>query len=185
MNKRKKPDYSKKKKGIDTDAIILQNRIVFIYDEITSELALDVNKELMALDILSNDPITVIINSCGGSCEAGLSIMDTIKRVSSTVITLINGSAYSMGVHIALAGDVRWATPTSTWMNHDVEDFVWNTSQKIHDRAKFLDRFTQIFINQMKEKTKLSPKELAKAKNGELWFIGDELKEKGIVDAIV
>lgn len=175
----------KKKKGIDINSIILANRIVFIYDEITDELALNVNKELIALDILSRSPITLIINTSGGSCEAGLSIMDTIKRVSSPVITFINGSAYSMGVHIALAGNIRWATESSTWMNHDLSDYIWDTSQKIHDRSKYLDKFVQIFINQMKERTNLTSKELAKAKNGELWFIGNELKEKGIVDEIV
>jgi len=177
--------YNKKKKGIDTDNILLENRIVFIYDDITDELALNINKELMALDIISHKPITVILNTNGGSCSAGISIIDTIKRTSSPIITFINGGVCSMGVHIALSGDIRWATNISTWMNHDMSDYIWDTVQKLEDRAKFMKKYSQIFIDQMKEKTNLTSKELRKAKNGELWFIGEELKEKGIVDEIV
>jgi len=177
--------HSKKKKGIDTDAIILENRIVFIYNDITDELALNVIKELIALDIISHKPITIMMNTQGGSCESGLAIIDTIQRVESKVITFINGMVCSMGTHIALAGDIRWATKHSSWMNHDLSDYIWDTSQKIKDRAVFLEKYSNIFVNQMKAKTKLTSKDFKKAKNSELWLIGDELLEKGIVDAII
>jgi len=182
----RKKDSIKKKSGVDVDSIILENRIVFVYEDVSSELALDVNKELIALDVMSpGTPITMMLNTNGGSCEAGVSIMDTIERVKSPVITFINGGVCSMGVHIALAGDVRWATAKSVWMNHDMSDYIWDTVQKLQDRAKFMGRYSKIFSGQMRERTKLTLKEIEKAKNGELWFIGKELLEKGIVDEIV
>lgn len=108
---------------MDIESILfVQNRMVFIDDVIDDSLASNVTKQLMYLASVSNEDITLVINSPGGSVTAGLSIYDTMSGVSCDVSTLCLGMAASMGAFLLAAGTKgkRYATPNSEVMIHQV-----------------------------------------------------------------
>lgn len=69
-----------------------------------------------------NLPITVYINSGGGSVGAGLAMMEMIYKVRRdygvVVNTVVTGYAYSMGAIVLQAGDKRSMGEFSTLMLH-------------------------------------------------------------------
>lgn len=108
---------------MDIESILfMQNRMVFITDVIDDSLASNIIKQLIYLASVSNEDITVVINSPGGSVTAGLAIYDTMSGISCDVSTVCLGMAASMGAFLLAAGTKgkRYATPNSEVMIHQV-----------------------------------------------------------------
>lgn len=108
---------------MDIESILfMQNRMVFITDVIDDVLASNIIKQLIYLASVSNEDITVVINSPGGSVTAGMAIYDTMSGISCDVSTVCLGMAASMGAFLLAAGTKgkRYATPNSEVMIHQV-----------------------------------------------------------------
>ena len=77
---------------------------------------------MIYLASVSNEDITVVINSPGGSVTAGMAIYDTMTGISCDVATVCLGMAASMGAFLLAAGTKgkRYATPNSEVMIHQV-----------------------------------------------------------------
>ena len=108
---------------MDIESILfMQNRMVFIDDVIDDSLASNIIKQLIYLASVSNDDITMVINSPGGSVTAGMAIYDTMSGISCDVSTICLGMAASMGAFLLAAGTKgkRYATPNSEVMIHQV-----------------------------------------------------------------
>lgn len=108
---------------MDIESILfMQNRMVFITDVIDDSLASNIIKQLIYLASVSNEDITMVINSPGGSVTAGMAIYDTMSGISCDVSTVCLGMAASMGAFLLAAGTKgkRYATPNSEVMIHQV-----------------------------------------------------------------
>lgn len=170
---------------IKPDQLALLNRRVYLYEPITDQTAVRINKELLSLDVQNNDPIFLEINSGGGSIEAGISIINTIKCLKSSVVTIINGIAASMAAVISIHGTQRIIYPDSLWMSHDGAGGVDGSdyTEKILARIAFIEANKQIINNMLRRKTKLTEEDIAKGTHGELWYSPEQCLEKGIVDS--
>lgn len=67
----------------------LMNRKVFLVGEITSDTANTFISELLYLERVSDEPITIYINSPDGEVNAGLLIYDAIQESKGDVILFI------------------------------------------------------------------------------------------------
>lgn len=104
----------------------LDRQGVYFLGDITDDEAERFSKALllMAADRrgMPNSPITVYLNSGGGSVGAGVAMMEMINHVrlqdKVPIHTVITGYAYSMGAIVCQAGDRRSMGPYSTMMLH-------------------------------------------------------------------
>ena len=109
-------------RGIQSYAIedmMLKNREIFLTSAINDQSAVDTIKQLMYLDHKSADPVTIYINSPGGSVISGMAIYDYIRLMRSPVTTVCVGTAASMGAILFLSGSRRMMLPHSKVMIHD------------------------------------------------------------------
>lgn len=99
---------------------LLEDRIIFIGDEITDHLANIIIGELLYLDSINNKEIYLYINSPGGSVSAGMAIYDTMNFIKSDVHTICIGCAASMGAFLLSSGTKgkRYSLPNSEIMIH-------------------------------------------------------------------
>ena len=99
---------------------LLEDRIILLNGEIDDNLANIVVSELLYLDSLNDDDISIYINSPGGSVSAGLAIYDTMNFIKSDVSTICLGMAASMGAFLLSSGTKgkRYALPNSEIMIH-------------------------------------------------------------------
>ena len=74
--------YDEKGKGNDIFSSNLEKRIVHIVGEINDVMSASVVAQLLHLAAESDDPISVYINSPGGSVSAGLAIPTQMVRTS-------------------------------------------------------------------------------------------------------
>ena len=103
----------------DIYSAMLDKRAVFINGEINDDMASSVVAELLFLEAAAPDkPISLYINSPGGSVTAGLAIYDTMRHVRCKVHTLCVGQACSMAAVLLAAGDERSILPSSRVMIH-------------------------------------------------------------------
>ena len=99
---------------------LLKDRIILISDEITDNTANIVIAELLYLDSINNEDISIYINSPGGSVTAGMGIYDTMNFIKSDVSTICVGMAASMAAFLLSSGTKgkRYALPNSEIMIH-------------------------------------------------------------------
>lgn len=89
--------------------------------EITDEAAEVFNATIRCLARDSKEPITIYINSPGGSVSAGMSMYDTLKACGCEIITVASGIAASMGAFLLAAAGTkgrRWAQPNGEILVH-------------------------------------------------------------------
>ena len=103
----------------DIYSAMLNERAVFINGEINDDMASAVVAELLFLEAECPDkPVSLYINSPGGSVTAGLAIYDTMRHIRCRVHTLCVGQACSMAAILLAAGDERSLLPSARVMIH-------------------------------------------------------------------
>ncbi len=112
---------SRGERSYDIYSRLLKDRIIFLGDEVTDDLASTVVAQLLFLE--AEDPakdINLYINSPGGSVSAGLAIYDTMQYIKCDVSTICIGLAASMGAFLLSGGakGKRFALPNAEIMIH-------------------------------------------------------------------
>ena len=107
-------------RAYDIYSRLLEDRIILLNGEINDNAANIIVSELLYLDSLNNDDISIYINSPGGSVSAGLAIYDTMNFIKSDVSTICLGLAASMAAFLLSSGTKgkRYALPNSEVMIH-------------------------------------------------------------------
>ena len=107
-------------RSYDIFSRLLKERIILLNGEINDSLASSIIAELLYLDSISNDDISIYINSPGGSITSGMAIYDTMNLVNSDISTICVGMAASMGAFLLSSGTKgkRYALPNAEIMIH-------------------------------------------------------------------
>ena len=127
---------------LDVYQKLANDRILFICNHISDELATDIVATLLLKDAEDSDSkITLFINSDGGDIRNALMIYDTMTMIQSPIETVCIGSAMDEAA-IILAGGTpgyRFATKNSviaaSQLVHD-----WYTHSNLTDAKKILDQ---------------------------------------------
>lgn len=109
-------------RSYDIYSILLKNRIIFISGEIDDTLSNLIVAQLLYLDSLNHDDISLYINSPGGSVTSGLAIYDTMNFIKSDVCTIGYGICASMAALLLSSGKKgkRYILPNADVMIHQV-----------------------------------------------------------------
>jgi len=186
---KEKEDIGKKEDKYGEDyyfRLINKNRYILLYDEINNCAADVLVSKLLAMNIMNKTkPITIEINSPGGSVADGMAIINAIEHISAPVYTIISGQACSMAALISVVGDKRFMYANSYWMQHSTSDIVGDYIQYIKDRTRFLCEFEHRTEKILKLNTKLTANDITKIRTGELWLNADQCLEKNIIDEII
>ena len=107
-------------RSYDIFSRLLKERIIFITGEINDTLANSVIAELLYLDSLNHDDISIYINSPGGVISSGMAIYDTMNFIKSDVSTICMGIAASMAAFLLSSGEPgkRYILPNADVMIH-------------------------------------------------------------------
>ena len=111
---------SRGERSYDIYSRLLKDRIIILSGEIDDNLSNIVVAQLLYLDSINNDDISLYINSPGGSITAGMAIYDTMNFIKSDVSTICIGMAASMGAFLLSSGakGKRYALPNAEVMIH-------------------------------------------------------------------
>ncbi len=107
-------------RSYDIFSRLLKERIIFLSGEINDSVANSIVAQLLYLDSLGNEDISIYINSPGGSISSGMAIYDTMNFIKSDVSTICVGIAASMGAFLLSSGTKgkRFILPNADVMIH-------------------------------------------------------------------
>lgn len=169
---------------------ILEARRVFLSDAVDSDTAADIIRKLWFLELSDpGKPILFIINSPGGSVDAGFAIWDQIKMISSPVTTLVTGLAASMGSILSLAGapNKRFATPNSRIMIHQplISGVIKGQATDLEIQAKEIIKTRNTLVNIYVKETGKDFDTIERAIDRDTWMTAQEALEFGLLSGIV
>lgn len=172
---------------MDVFSRLMQERIIFLGTEIDSDVANIINAQLLWLDSMEDDEITMMINSPGGVCYDGLAIIDTMNYISSSITTQCVGMAASMAAVILSAGEKghRFALPHSRVMIHQPIGGAHGQASDILIEAEQIKILKNELCGILAENSGQSLKKVLADCERDHWMIASEAKEYGIIDNII
>lgn len=177
-------------RSYDIYSRLLNDRIVIVEGEISSQLAASVTAQLLFLESVSPDKdITMYINSPGGSVTAGMAIYDTMNYISCDVCTVVMGMAASMGSFLASSGakGKRFALPNAEIMIHQplISGGLGGQQTDIMIHAKNLERTRDRLEKILAENSGKTQEEIHTACERDNYMYADEALKFGLIDKVI
>ena len=166
---------------------LLQDRIIMLSGEIDDNIANIVVAELIYLDSISHDDISIYINSPGGSITSGMAIYDTMNFIKSDVSTICIGMAASMAAFILSSGKKgkRYILPNSEVMIHQPLGGAQGQATEIKIAAKRILKLKDKLNKILSDNTNNDIKKIEIDTERDYFMDSNEALEYGIVDKII
>ena len=184
-----------KKKGLSIledkiDESLLKSRRIFLCDVVHNDSTKEVIRKLWYLEAVDpGKPILFVINSPGGSVDAGFAIWDQVKMITSPVTTLITGLAASMGSILSLcaAPKRRFSTPNARIMIHQprVSGVIRGQATDLDIQAKEILKTRAALVEIYVKATGKDAKTIDRAIDRDAWMSAHEALEFGLLDKVV
>lgn len=169
---------------------MLKDRIIFLQGEVTDASANLIVSELLFLEGENpTAPITMYINSPGGSVTAGLAIKNTMDYISCPVHTIGMGMCASMAAFLLASGEQghRYVLPDATVMIHQVLGGFQGQATDISIHAKYTLSLKEKMNKYLSEYTngKTTYDEMVKLCERDNFLTANQALEIGLIDKIV
>jgi len=175
-------------RSFDIFSRLLNDRIVFLSDEVNDATASLVVAQMLYLEAADPDKdIYFYINSPGGSVSAGLAIYDTMKFIKCDVSTICIGMAASMGAFLLSAGTKgkRIALPHSEVMIHQPLGGARGQASDIQIQAEHILRTKKLLNRILAENTGKSLEEIERDTDRDNFMTAQEALEYGLIDQVL
>ena len=174
-------------RAYDIYSRLLKDRIIILNGEINDNSANIVVAQLLYLDSLNNDEISIYINSPGGSITAGMAIHDTMNFIKSDVSTICVGMAASMAAFLLSTGKKgkRYILPNAEVMIHQPLGGVQGQATEIKIAAERILKLKKKLNSILSETTGQSIETIENDTERDYFMNSDEALNYGIVDKIL
>lgn len=174
-------------RAYDIYSRLLKDRIIILNGEIDDNMSNSIVAQLLYLDSINNDDISMYINSPGGSITSGMAIYDTMDFIKSDVSTICIGISASMAAFLLACGKKgkRYILPNSEVMIHQP---LGGTNGKASDIKIAADRIIKLKnkLNViLSKKTNKTLKQIEKDTQIDYFMDAKESLAYGIVDKIL
>ncbi len=172
---------------IDVFSRLMLERIIWVAGEVNDHMSTIVQAQLMFLDSIDNNTITMHIDSPGGSVKSGLSMVNVMKYIKSNIRTINTGMAASMGSVLLGAGTkgMRAALEDSETMLHQSSGgAVGNIQDAQITMEQWVKKNDRLFYLLGKFCGK-DPEIVKSDASRDLWLDADSAKEYGIIDEVI
>ena len=179
---------SRGERSYDIFSRLLNDRIVFLADEVNDVTASLVTTQLLYLEAQDPDKdISFYINSPGGSVTAGMAIYDTMQYIKPDVSTICIGLAASMGAFLLAAGakGKRRSLPNSEIMIHQPSGGAQGQASDIKIHAEQILRIRKKLNAILAARTGQPVSRIELDTERDNYMTADEALAYGLIDEIV
>ena len=155
--------------------------------EIDDNLSNAVVAQLLYLDSINHEDISLYINSPGGSITSGMAIMDTMNFIKSDVSTICMGMAASMGAFLLSCGKKgkRYILPNAEVMIHQPLGGAQGQATEIKIAAERILKLKDKLNTMIAKNTGQDLKKVEKDTERDHFLTAQEAVNYGIVDKIL
>ena len=179
---------SRGERSFDIYSRLLNDRIIFLADEVNDVTASLVVAQMLYLEAQDPDKdIYLYINSPGGSITSGMAIYDTMNYIKCDVCTICVGMAASMGAFLLSSGakGKRMALPNAEIMIHQPLGGMQGQATDIKIHADRIIRIKEKLNKLLAEQTGKSLKTIEKDTERDNFMTAQEACEYGLVDKVI
>ncbi len=179
---------SRGERSYDIYSRLLNDRIIFLADEVNDTTASLVVAQMLYLEAQDPDKdIYFYINSPGGSISAGMSIYDTMNYIKCDVSTICIGMAASMGAFLLSSGakGKRFALPNSEIMIHQPLGGMQGQASDIKIHADHILKIRDKLNKILSEQTGKPLKTIEKDTERDNFMSADEAQNYGLIDKVI
>lgn len=175
-------------RAFDIYSRLLRERIVFLGEQVTDEIANLVVAQLLFLE--AEDPekdIYLYINSPGGSVSAGMGMFDTMNQIRPDVCTICIGLAASMGAFLLSAGQKgkRMSLPNSRIMIHQPLGGAQGQATDIEIQAKEILYLKQKLNEHLVNHTGQPLSKIEEDTERDFFMSAEESVAYGLIDRVI
>lgn len=166
---------------------LLKDRIIIINGEIDSTLSNSIVAQLLYLDSINNDDISLYINSPGGNVTDGFAIYDTMNLIKSDVSTIGMGMCASMAAFLLSSGTKgkRYILPNCEVMIHQPLGGASGQATEIKIAAEHILKTKEKLNKILSLNTNKKLSEIERDTDRDNYMTSSESLEYGIVDKII
>ncbi len=175
-------------RAYDIYSLLLKERIVFLGTPINDQVANVIVAQLLWLNSEDpNQPISLYINSPGGSVYAGLAIYDTMQMITAPVSTLAVGVTASMGTVLLAAGAKgrRYALPHATIHMHPAAGGTQGYTEDVRIAFREQERVQTQLFQLVGKHTGHTWREIEEQFDRDRYMNAIDAKEYGLVDDVL
>lgn len=174
---------------IDVFSKLLDERIIFLSDEIDSDICNIIKAQLLYLETQSDEDISIYIDSPGGSVYSGLGLLDVMDFVQPDIATVNTGLAASMAAVILCSGTKgkRKALKRSRTMIHQPLTYGgWmQQASDVEIEAKEMNHLKKELYEIISERTGQTYDRVYKDGDRDYWMSSIDAKKYGMIDEII
>ena len=170
----------------------LDRRIIVLNDEIDDNLIDNImlfilkwNREDIDIPRKKREKIKLYINSPGGDGFTAAQFCSLIESSETPIVGVAFNMVASAAYYIYITCHERIAFDNSTFLQHEGEMELSNTTSKFKDTFEFYDDMEQRFKDLILKHSKMTKDYYDAVYNKELWLYANQAKELGIVDKII
>ncbi len=174
-------------RAYDIYSRLLKDRIIILSGEIDDNLANSVVAQLLYLDGVNNEDISIYINSPGGSITAGMAIYDTMNYISSKVSTICVGMAASMAAFLLSSGEkgMRYCLENAEVMIHQPLGGAQGQATEIKIAAERILKLKGRLNKILSKNTGKNLKKIEKDTERDYFMDSSEALKYGLVDKVL
>lgn len=166
-----------------THNVDIDDRVVYLFDDINEKSALSIIKNLNVLDKTPGE-IKIVINSVGGNVTDGFAIIDCISKLKNPTYGYVPGRASSMAVDILISCTRRGMAKYASLMIHSgniaVEGEINAAINQAQADAKDLDMSIDLWT----KKLKINKKKIKELLTTDTFVYAKDALKFGFVDEI-
>jgi ATP-dependent Clp protease protease subunit len=174
---------------LDIFSKLLDERIIFLSTEVDSDVCNIIKAQMMYLDSLSDDDVSIYIDSPGGSVYSGLGLLDVMDFVNCDISTVNTGLAASMAAVILCSGKKgkRRALKRSRTMIHQPLGYGgWvQQASDMEIEAKEINSLKKELYEIISDRTSQPYDRVYKDGDRDYWMTAQDAKKYGMIDEII
>jgi len=170
---------------------LLQNRTIILNNDIDENILENVVLPLQDFENdNSNDPVTLILNTRGGSVADGLILCNIIDNYKKPLNIIVPAYSCSMGTIILCSGNhnpnvTKKCYPFTFGLLHSGQTFVGGESASVKDTMDFNDNIDNRIRQYIVQNTNISDELYEKHYRKQWYMLADEMLAYGLVDEII
>ena len=173
---------------VDPYTKLFEDRIIFLGTPISDDIANAVMAQLLCLQSMDPErPISMYINSPGGSFTALTAIYDTIQYIKPDVSTVCLGQAASAAAVLLASGTKgkRFALPNSRILIHQpATEGGYGQGSDLEIQAREILRIRSLMEHMLAKDTGQDVERISRDIERDKFLTAEEAKEYGIIDEI-
>lgn len=168
------------------DRVIINEERLLVLKGDVRDFSIDpIVKDMVVLDDMDHTNIFLVINTNGGSIEAGMRLVTTMRSIKSPVLCLIDSKAYSMGAVIAAFCTRTYIHKHANMMFHEASYGVQGPESIVPVRVEATQKYLKNFHTDIAQRVGMSYEEYMKKIANEWWLTPEEAVKAGVAYAVI